>query len=43
MNISWPLLAPVKPRTLMPWQHWWYMMYITSMISRKDGVLMALY
>ena len=24
ITTSWPLLATVKPRTLMPWQYWWY-------------------
>ena len=33
----------VKPRALMPWQYRWYITYITPLISRKDGVLMALY
>ena len=40
---SCPLLATVKSRTLMPWQYWWYITYITPLISRKDVVLVALY
>ena len=43
ITTSWHLLATVKPRTLVPWQYWWCIKYITPMISRKDPVLMALY
>ena len=30
ITTSWPLLATLKPPTLMPWQYWWYITYITS-------------
>ena len=43
VTTSWLLLAIVKPRTLIPWQYWRYITYVTLIISRKDGVLMALY